>query len=91
MRSHFFKIKQNKATRKTLNYWKELFDKNLNQKLKQLKNYDEIILIGSGKGVTTVKHINEIKWKRKSYKFFKKISLIYNREIKKQKNINKFL
>ncbi len=59
--------------------------------LKQLKNYDEIILIGSGKGVTTVKDIDEIKWKRKSYKFFKKLSLIYKREIKKQKNINKFL
>ena len=59
--------------------------------LKQLNNYDEIILIGSGKGVTTVKHIDEIKWKRKNYKFFKKLSLIFNREIKKQKNIHKFL
>jgi len=38
LRSHFFKIKQNKATKKTLNYWKELFDKNLNPKLKQLDN-----------------------------------------------------
>jgi len=41
LRSHFFKIKQNKATKKTLNYWKELFDKNLNPKLKQLDNYIE--------------------------------------------------
>jgi len=39
LRSHFFKIKQNKATKKTLNYWKKLFDKNLNPKLKQLDNY----------------------------------------------------
>jgi len=36
LRSHFFKIKQNKATKKTLSYWKELFDKNLNPKLKEL-------------------------------------------------------
>ena len=35
LRSHFFKIKQNKATKKTLNYWKELFDKNLSPKLKK--------------------------------------------------------
>jgi len=41
LRSHFFKIKQNKATKKTLNYWKELFDKNLNPKLKQLGNLIE--------------------------------------------------
>ena len=38
LRNHFFKLKQNKATKKTLSYWKELFDKNLNPKLKQLNN-----------------------------------------------------
>ena len=59
--------------------------------LKRLNKFDEIILIGSGKGVTQVKYINEIKWKRKNDKIFKKLSLIYNREIKKQKNIHKFL
>jgi len=37
LRSHFFKIKQNKATKKTLSYWKELFDKNLRPKLKKLE------------------------------------------------------
>ena len=41
LRSHFFKIKQNKATKKTLSYWKKLFNKNLNPKLKQLDNYIE--------------------------------------------------
>ena len=41
LRSHFFKIKQNKATKKTLSYWKELYDKNLNPKLKQLDKYIE--------------------------------------------------
>ena len=59
--------------------------------LKRLNKFDEIILVGSGKGVTQVKYINEIKWKRKNDKIFKKLSLIYNREIKKQKNIHKFL
>ena len=41
----------------------------------ELKNYDEIILIGSGKGVTSVKSIKQIKWRRKNlnqYKIFTK-------------------
>ena len=38
LRSHFFKIKQNYATKKVLSYWKDLFDKNLKQKLKKLDN-----------------------------------------------------
>ena len=36
--------------------------------LKEIKNYDEILLIGSGKGVTSVRTINELKWKRKNLK-----------------------
>ena len=59
--------------------------------LEKFNKFDEIILIGSGKGVTSVKYINEIKWKRKNDKIFKKLSLIYNKEIKKQKNVHKFL
>jgi len=38
LRSHFFKIKQNKATEKILSYWKDSFDKNLKTKLKELDN-----------------------------------------------------
>ena len=38
--------------------------------LKDLKNYDEIILIGSGKGVTSVKSIKKINWRRKNMKKF---------------------
>ena len=33
LRNHFFKIKQNDATRKTLSYWQDLFDKNLKKKI----------------------------------------------------------
>tara|TARA_Y100000590_G_scaffold349088_1_gene400468 strand:+ start:3416 stop:5215 length:1800 start_codon:yes stop_codon:yes gene_type:complete len=36
LRSHFFKIKQNNATKQVLSYWKDLFDKNLKTKLKEL-------------------------------------------------------
>ena len=59
--------------------------------INQLNNFEEIILIGSGKGVTSVTAIDKIKWKKTSVKFFKKLLLIYNSEIKKQKNIYKFL
>ena len=38
LRSHFFKMKQNDATRKILSYWKDLFDKNLKIKFKELDN-----------------------------------------------------
>ena len=48
-----------------------------------LKEFDEIILIGSGKGVASVKTIKQIKWKRKSLKFynlfFKNFKLAINR------------
>ena len=38
LRSHFFGIKQNHKTKKMLSYWKDLFDKNLKQSLKELDN-----------------------------------------------------
>ena len=51
--------------------------------LKEIKNYDEILLIGSGKGVTSVRTINEIKWKRKSLKKFRFLSKQYDEVINK--------
>ena len=36
LRSHFFQIKQNNITNKILSYWKDLFDKNLKNKLNKL-------------------------------------------------------
>ena len=42
-----------------------------------LKDFDEIILIGSGKGVASVKTINQIKWKRKNLKFYNILSKHY--------------
>ena len=43
---------------------------NKNILINSLNEFDEIILIGSGKGVVSVKTINQIKWKRKSLKFY---------------------
>ena len=49
----------------------------------KLHEYDEIILIGSGKGVASVNTIKDIKWKRRSLKYFKIFSNFYKTEIKK--------
>ena len=43
--------------------------------IKELKEYDEILLVGSGKGVTSVEKIKQVGWKRKNlsqYKIFSK-------------------
>jgi len=50
--------------------------------VKDLKNYDEILLVGSGKGVASVKMIKQINWKRKNLKVFKLFSKYYISEIK---------
>jgi branched-subunit amino acid aminotransferase/4-amino-4-deoxychorismate lyase len=56
---------------------------NKNIKISSLNTYDEILLIGSGKGVTSVQTINDIKWKRKSLKFYKILFNFYKKEILK--------
>src|SRR5210317_476436 len=53
----------------------------------QLQEFDEIILIGSGKGVVSVSKIYENNWKRKSLNYFQLISKVFNSEIKKCKKI----
>ena len=53
--------------------------------LKEIKYYDEILLLGSGKGVTSVKTINEIKWKRKNLKIYNYLNKIFLKEIKRNK------
>ena len=51
--------------------------------IKEINSYDEILLLGSGKGVTSVKTINEIKWKRKNLDKFRFLSKHYNAAINK--------
>ena len=45
---------------------------------KDLKKFDEIMLIGSGKGVTPVKYIKEMNWKSKNNFGYKKINKYLN-------------
>jgi branched-subunit amino acid aminotransferase/4-amino-4-deoxychorismate lyase len=47
--------------------------------IKELSNYDEIILVGSGKGVVSLYKIGKLKWKRKQDFFFKKMLNIYSK------------
>ena len=67
----------------------KFFEKKLNRIIKKdifiksLNAYDEIILIGSGKGVTSVKNISKIKWARNSLKFYNKLKKLYMTEINK--------
>jgi 4-amino-4-deoxychorismate lyase len=48
-----------------------------------LNEYDEILLIGSGKAVTSVETIKEINWKRNGLKYYKILSNFYKKEILK--------
>ena len=66
----FFKSKVNKILKKNI-------------LIKELNDFEEIILIGSGKGVTSVKSIKEIGWKRKSLSKFKEFSKYYRSAVKK--------
>ena len=52
--------------------------------LKDLNSYDEILIVGSGKGIVSVSSIENNLWKRKSLKFFYKLLKIYKFEIKKK-------
>ena len=51
--------------------------------INELKEYDEILLIGSGKGVASVRTIKSIGWKRKNLNQYKLFSKYYLSETKK--------
>ena len=46
-----------------------------------MNDYDEIIVIGSGKGVVSVNSIDKPYWKRKSLKNYRILSKIYQHAI----------
>ena len=47
--------------------------------IKNLNDYQEVLLVGSGKGITPVDSIEELKWKSKSTIYSRKINKIYNK------------
>jgi branched-subunit amino acid aminotransferase/4-amino-4-deoxychorismate lyase len=64
-------------------FTKKLKIKKRNIFIDTLNNYDEIIVVGSGKGVVSVNSIENTKWRKKSIKFYKILLNIYNVEISK--------
>jgi branched-subunit amino acid aminotransferase/4-amino-4-deoxychorismate lyase len=50
--------------------------------LRDLIKYEEILIVGSGKGVVSISSIEGNSWKRKSLKLFNKLVKIYKSEIK---------
>ena len=69
----------------TYNFFKNKLGRIVNKEIlvNSLNDYDEILLIGSGKAVTSVQNIKEINWKRKSLKYYKILSNFYKKEILK--------
>ena len=49
--------------------------------ISELSNVDEIILVGSGKGVIKVTSIPKIKWYSSTSKMFKRLSAIYKTQL----------
>ena len=76
--NHFYKGITIKSLEKKLN---KIYKKNIF--IDELNEYDEIILLGSGKRVASVKNIYEKNWKRKSFKFFNLISKKLNTDVQK--------
>ena len=91
--SNIFFIKENTVYSPSKNIYKgvtySFFKKKLGKitnkeiPINSLNDYDEILLIGSGKAVTSVRTIKEINWKRNGLKYYKILSKLYKKEILK--------
>jgi branched-subunit amino acid aminotransferase/4-amino-4-deoxychorismate lyase len=89
--SNLLFIKNNKIYSPINNFYKGTTLKFFIKKIKKIKKinifidslneYDEIIIIGSGKGVTSVNTISKPFWKRKSLKNYRILSKIYQQAI----------
>mgnify|MGYP005692800029 FL=1 len=65
--------------------------KKTNININKLNQYEEILLIGSGKGVSTVSSIKEKNWNRKKYKSYETFISKYQTKILKQKKLSNYL
>ena len=89
--SNLLFIKKNKIYSPLNNFYKGTTLKFFFEKLKKIKKknifidslstYDEIIVIGSGKGVVSVNSIEKPFWKRKSLKNYRILSMIYQKAV----------
>ena len=69
----------------TYSFFKKKLGKIINKEIpiNSLNDYDEILLIGSGKAVTSVRTIKEINWIRNGLKYYKILSKYYKKEFLK--------
>ena len=91
--SNLLFIKNNKIYTPTKGYYEGNTFKFVKSKIKKvikkdifvndLKSYDEILLVGSGKGIASIKTIKQVGWKRKNLKKFKILSKHYSLIAKK--------
>ena len=89
--SNLLFVKKNKIYSPINNFYKGTTLKFFTKKLKKIKktniftdslnDYDEIIVIGSGKGVVSVNSIKKPFWKRKSLKNYRILSKIYQQAV----------
>ena len=89
--SNLLFVKKNKIYSPINNFYKGTTLKFFTKKIKKIKkrnifidsleSYDEIIVIGSGKGVVSVNSIEKPFWKRKSLKNYRILSKIYQQAI----------
>ena len=89
--SNILFVKKNKIYSPINNFYKGTTLKFFTKKLKKIKkknifidsleSYDEIIVIGSGKGVVSVNSIEKPFWKRKSLKNYRILSKIYQQAV----------
>ena len=89
--SNLLFVKKNKIYSPINNFYKGTTLKFFTKKLKKikkrnifidsLKSYEEIIVIGSGKGVVSVNSIEKPFWKRKSLKNYRILSKIYQQAV----------
>ena len=80
-----FTPKKNYYQGHTYKYFKSKVKKIIKKDIfiKELDEYDEILILGSGKGVVSVKKINQINWRRKSLKNYQIFLNLYKLAIKK--------
>ena len=80
-----FTPKKNYYEGNTYKFFKTKFKKIIKKDIliKEVKEYDEIILVGSGKGVASVKTIKQIGWNRKNLNQFKIFSKYYRSIVSK--------
>ena len=85
-------VKKNRLFSPKENFYKGITIKFISQKfslnftnihLKNLNEYEEIILVGSGKGVISVSSIQGVDWRRKSLKYYKILNDYYKKAVTK--------